>query len=334
MPRQQVTAHFTSGLGNRLFQAAAAAWYASKHDRQFVICEALLEVPVHASEANEVLLDLLHTVPVLKQRPSDVAIVSEQDLAWPQTASFIVLEGYFQQETFAEALRPYVTGYLRRLLHSTPRSPHCFVHVRQGDYKGRLFNIFALRDLPEYYRRALRMLPGPYLLTSDEPQRAQTMLEALWPEASERSLLETTHLGPTLASLIMCSRAIVCNSTFSWWAARLMTWSQCMEHQDPRASGGSVAAEGPTSGPIVVVPKTWCRTLVDLSWFAWIPGFRWAPIGDLGTPESAGWTSVDWPTNDGLEAAELALIALVAGLVLRFARSYMNSNKYGCQGLE
>lgn len=308
-----VTARFTSGFGNRLFMAAAAAWYARKHDRQFVLVDDLVEESVHDSDSNSLLFRVLASVPRHKRIDyNDATRVREADMVWPTTAKWAVLDGYFQNEIYADALHDHVQAYLQDLQSRRMRSDACFVHVRLKDYTKQLFNIFWVPHKVEYYKRATRLLRGPYLVVSDDPPGALHFLQSAWQPKAEYTKHPKRSICEDFETMVMCSRGIVCNSTFSWWAAKLLTWSS----SDVR-SAEKPAPEKPVSEPFVAVPSPWSRKIVDLSYLDWIPGFRWAPL-DLGNPQTPSWIRVEWPTNDGLSASEMTLIGLLVATVYTF----------------
>lgn len=289
------TAQLHSGFGNRLFQMAAAAWYAKRFNRQLVFIDDYMGHTVHDAATPEFLFKVLQSVPRLKSVPSGSSVhsITYRSLQQDSDADVAVLDGYFQSPEYAEALRPHAQAYLAGLVD---RRTTAWIHVRCGDYMRltSLFNTFSMEGFRSYYEQALRAVPGPYELISDDPAKATQFLgQLLSPEAV--SVLPRLSLEDTFAHFITSSGAIVCNSTFSWWGARMLTWVR------PEA--------------LVASPSPWCRVTV----FQKTLGLVWRsfePPELARKPDASQWTLVNFKTNTGLSTAEWTLLATCATVVM------------------
>ena len=226
----RVTVHLKSGLGNRLFQLAAAATFAAKHHCELVVYDGLVEEPVHDKQANEFLWTVVK-VPHMEGLPEQSVTVygtyEALDLYEITSSSVIVLEGFFQDARFASALRPYVQDYLDSVTSSVPRRTNSvMVHVRLGDYNHQAPGNLHYIDIAKFYKRALAYVETSKLLEvfSDEPDKIETILG---PSLEGRTYVVAPRgsLHMTLESMITCTGAVIANSTFSWWAAMFMTWT-------------------------------------------------------------------------------------------------------------
>jgi hypothetical protein len=120
--------------------------------------------------------------------------------------------GHMQSEKYFA----HCAGYIRELFtFSEPRQNvnMTAVHVRCGDYGGEYHPICTR----EYYEQAFALVPGPYMVFSDDPDKAKEIIEGLTEGIKY-------HRGGTYEALFWMTcfrRHIIANSSFSWWAAWL-----------------------------------------------------------------------------------------------------------------
>lgn len=230
-----------SGLGNRLFQHAAAAGLAEKWDKslQFLISRCT-ESP-HGPLAT--LFRMYPRVPLVDISESYIEF-KEQPRAYYRYTPFsdtgpqggVVLQGFRQSPLYfpknLALLQPDWDSALggplvRRLIEkdaglalTTHKKRTVSLHVRLGDY---LKLQHHQVDLGGYYMKALEKIkPGSRVhLFSDEPERCTQQFEAyakahelVFTVAKPRSDVEALY------EMSLCLGGnIVANSTFSWWGA-------------------------------------------------------------------------------------------------------------------
>ncbi len=153
------------------------------------------------------------------------------DPAFDALGADVRLVGYFQSTRYFAAAEPRIRAELapRRLpddpaflaaLERIERTNAVSVHVRRGDYlSAALHNVCP----PAYYPRAMarmRTLVGRphFFVFSDDPAWCRRQLAA-----DDVSVVEVAAAAaaPALDMVLMsrCRHHVICNSTFSWWAA-------------------------------------------------------------------------------------------------------------------
>lgn len=232
----------TSGLGNRLFQFAAAAGAAERWGRPVVFYMPACEESPHGAMAT--IFRLYPTIPLV-ETPSSV---TPYQIREPQhrhyeyiplgphapVATPILLHGFRQSPAYFPTTLPepdwdsalggpVVRRALERdaALHTEElRADTVAIHVRLGDYRKLAHHQI---DLAHYYTRALQRVPvGSRLhLFSDEPDLCRHIFEGA---AAARGLHFTSaRVRSDIESLYEMSLCrggtITANSTFSWWGA-------------------------------------------------------------------------------------------------------------------
>lgn len=244
------------GLGNQLFQIAAASLAANYLQSQFYICEeslnryAVVRSPLYRSLLDLSVLPIVDTALVGKvfvylsayyrigKLPGLRIVKVPPRLGFLQHFRFpLFMDGYYQEswettkllesvDLIKRAIRPYA------LETSCPR-PGVAIHIRGGDFLGLSdYNVVDYR----YYRACVGRAVSQGLLDfgviSDDLSLARQVLDSLaidYPDAtfnlcSGTSPLDDFHLLRTANS------RIIGNSTFAWWAFALSpssgpTWS-------------------------------------------------------------------------------------------------------------
>ena len=132
------------------------------------------------------------------------------------------LRGYAQEVGTLIPRRTYLRERLALALEGRrgvqqPRGAYSAVHVRRGDYVAD--QSIAARFGPpsvDYYLAAMRRMPGPILIVSDDASWCRTVL---CPLEERAEVHESGSLHDDFAVLLGASELTVSNSTFSWWAA-------------------------------------------------------------------------------------------------------------------
>jgi len=204
-------------LGNFLFQVAAAAAYAWRHNLEFT-------VPDKTSDAKHNPIYLQHLVhpkwnPKLPQQ-----IVEEKGFAWQEIPfreiwrdKNIILDGYWQSEKYFKHYRKRILdtfgfGYMKLDCVS--------VHVRRGDYltikKG---DMFKHPPVPkEWLEKAMRQFPQwKFYFFSDDI----AWCKKEFGDRDNCSFSENKTEIQDLETMSWCSHHICSASTFSWWGAWL-----------------------------------------------------------------------------------------------------------------
>lgn len=226
-----VTTH--GGLGNRLFEMAAAFGLAAKRDRTCAL--PLPQNNGHNAHSRVRYEDTVFRR--FRRLPTDawrtVAVHDEVDDEFHKyvpctledtsdAAAVILLRGYFQNERYLEGCKAEFVNLLD-LPVVLPLDRTLFLHVRRGDYL--LPNSPHAVDLRAYHARAIahareRLGPEPYtlLVVSDDPAWCRAHL----PVGPTVRVLDEPDELVTLSTMAACELGGICaNSSFSWWGAFL-----------------------------------------------------------------------------------------------------------------
>jgi len=255
-----ITASLMGGLGNQLFQYAAARSVAHRLNCPVFVDTSRLGVSLVGDTAREFALEWLVNPMqvVLSGRVANVSRIARRFVAKvvPITRSGIFHEAGFPYDDRVSGIRLGTTliGYfqswryfddiassLRTEFHQkAPRSPwfdsvtHEFensgpciaVHVRRGDYLRS--NNPAYHGLlgPDYYKTALEVLStsgvsGRLAVFSDEPDLALQVLGDRGRDAYVVRAPQDAHPMESIALMSRCSAVVTANSSFSWWGAWL-----------------------------------------------------------------------------------------------------------------
>jgi len=266
-----ITVKLQGGLGNQLFQYAAARALAERHGStvafdlsSFRNTAARPDVMPRSYELDTFgiapmqppLLDglALNSGPVLfkkiGQKLRNITIYQERSLGYDpaigeKTTAHTYLVGYFQSERYFENIKDTLRRDLSFQFVADPASlPHerilVSLHVRRGDYVSNPHarELHGLCSL-EYYRQAAAYLADRLgeitvvVFSDDQPwARAHLILPHPVIFAEECSTRESYR---DMQFMSRCDHHIIANSSFSWWGAWL----------------------NPTSDKLVVAPHHW-----------------------------------------------------------------------------
>lgn len=229
------------GLGNQMFQVAAALAYAKETNRRILLPNEFYNA--HRSPTLDYADTLFREFIYRLQKPLD-GIAIQQLLAtgfvqhpgepgfdlWSpiDCSGHILLHGYFQSypplELHEETIRSTYLHGLGNLRVDLKDSPHRIgLHVRRGDYlQPPASEVLPVQPL-SYYETALKHFDlsnsEVYVFSDDlEWCKEQTLFQTL----PQKRFVEESNEVKALALMTTCLGGFVCaNSTFSWWGAFL-----------------------------------------------------------------------------------------------------------------
>lgn len=205
----QVTCKLYGGLGNQLYQMAAAIAYAMKYNIPYAIPRDTLNnstwKPYHLPLINYTSQGKFKgkTYTHKEKRHSYTKLPYIK-------ADTIVFDGYFQSYKYFEAFDKEI---LRLFGFPTETIPDVTsIHVRRGDYlKYPDKHPICTED---YYNKAIDMLDSHYLVFSDDISWCKQFFKG-----DKFTFCEINDPLQELYLMSKCENNIIANSTFSLWAA-------------------------------------------------------------------------------------------------------------------
>lgn len=246
-----VAGHLSGGLGNRLFQHAAAEGLAKKTGRQLVFHLPSCAPTNHGPFDN--IFKLFPTIPVI-QDEGNILLLKEPDGGvftyhpFPDLSAEsrnLVVDGWRQSALyFPGGIHPALQEAIPNARKSElidrfgfssneMKLNTWFVHVRLGDY---LILPHHQIDLGMYYSMARTYIqPGSNIfIFSDQAKEYSQLLQNLFQGYGNVTVV--TDVENELETLFLMSQcwkgAIVANSTFSWWGSYLAREQCPLIHRD------------------------------------------------------------------------------------------------------
>lgn len=281
----------TGGLGNQLFQTAAALHFEKFTNRETILVRDANSFSKynHSSRVEKLIANLI--VEGIEEKPNfllrlDRRLVRENhiyadfrriqvDKELGFNPKFTVqkntneLRGYFQSFIYAESLRLIYRDSISSYLQSSPLNLDPKVtstaglvslHMRRGDYET-LKNTFGVLDF-EYYENALEELDAHQEIKkiwvfSDDVSKASTILSrSRYIKFMNFQIASSLGEIDSLAAMSLCSRHIIANSTFSWWGAFLTDGQSKVVAPDKWFRNGD--------DPNELIPNNWTR--IESKW--------------------------------------------------------------------
>lgn len=212
--------HINYGLGNQMFQIAAALSYAK--DNGVTAHFPCLRSPWYGQYTKNIFRKL-NTDAIEEQ----VFSYTEPSFYFSQLPvreeSLLISNSYLQSPKYFETNREHILDtlvltadeeeYLKDKYASALSVESCSLHVRRGDYLNAKNYHTCLWDT-DYYKKALKQVPSEkVLIFSDDPEWAGHQ----FPQDKFLVVTEEDYLELFLMSY--CKNNIIANSTFSWWGA-------------------------------------------------------------------------------------------------------------------
>jgi len=210
------------GLGNQLFQLAAANHIVTKHNRVLWF-DDLQNKSTHSSVSymSTIFRDWKY---LYRHAFCEPLWVGEDNLSyqknWENLAwkDHVKLTGYFQDWQYIDSDFVKRLHFDRACLARYPDiESTVFIHVRGGDYVG---NVLHDVDLTQYYPRAIALFPEntKFMIFTNDLEYAQSQP---WLKNISYSIISNESELDSLFLMSQCAGGICANSTFSWWGAYL-----------------------------------------------------------------------------------------------------------------
>lgn len=234
------------GLGNQMFQVAAAIVYQEEKGKTILIPKEFF------NSHNEKKQEYADTV--FSYFPNRLDVVFDQNkidqyLTWaftqhPDEVGFqewkpldikgnVLIHGYFQyypvlaphenliREIYLSGLRPLLKEY-------KPSNSFVGIHIRRGDYFQHPHCDFLTVQPLSYYIKALEYFDAEektFLIFSDDLEWCKQ--QEIFQKLPHKLYIDEPDECKALATMTLCHGGFICaNSTFSWWGAFLGAYSQ------------------------------------------------------------------------------------------------------------
>lgn len=222
----KVTTKLQGGIGNMLFQIAAAYAYSKKFNNEFMLSknDAVIVHKNVDTYSNNILKNIEFSnfiKPTIQH--------SEKGFHYQEIPNYnnnVVLYGYFQSEKYfqdySDEIRKLFMSYdinlsddIKDLLDNENT---CSIHVRRGDFLKYPSN-HPVQNM-NYFLKAIKQMPkdSVFLIFSDDIEWCKQN----FPDLPEKfRFIEGNKDYEDLYIMSHCKNNIIANSTFSWWGAWL-----------------------------------------------------------------------------------------------------------------
>lgn len=223
----EVSSILMGGLGNYMFQVAAAYAYGKRYKKEFGInCSESAGQHQHVTTYDENIFKDVDLYYVAKESRRQL---NEDGFHYQEIPDFpgrgVLLYGYFQSEKYfqdySNEIRELFMSYDIDMTDETKellQKNTCSIHVRRGDYL-KYPNHHPTQNM-NYYMKAIKQMPkdSVFLIFSDDIKWCKEN----FPDMPEKfRFIEGNKDYEDLYIMSHCKNNIICNSTFSWWAAWL-----------------------------------------------------------------------------------------------------------------
>jgi hypothetical protein len=249
------------GLGNQMFQVAAALIYSVKTNKGIVLP---LETPHIHRKSQPYETTIFRFLPTRLEVVVDDSCMmwlcgNHNFIRYPSEPGFepweildseknIILHGYFQSYPPLKPYETYIRNFFLNALDNPIPNPELVgIHIRRGDFLK--FQDVHFLQTEDYYKNALEFFPNKKfrIFTEDLDWVHQ---QEIFKTLSNVEIVQEKDEILALKKMIECGGGFICaNSTFSWWGAFL----------------GAYSLQNP-----IVAPKEWikggCGTLIPDDW--------------------------------------------------------------------
>ena len=256
----EVAVRLVGGLGNQLFQYAAArsvamrtganlrldlSWFGTDPNRAYALAPFQIQAETYCERAvtqrKLSLTNLLHRIKcILIKEEQGIPKYTEKsfrfDSALETTNAPIYLEGYFQSEKYFNSIFKNIVNEFsikenpkpesKLMLDEIRGSESICVHIRRGDYvnnsKTSAYHGICSMD---YYARGIQAIASglaePHCFVfSDEPEWVRKNFESVY-QFTVVDIHGLSEAHEDLRLMSACQHFVIANSSLSWWGAWL-----------------------------------------------------------------------------------------------------------------
>ena len=226
-----VSSHLQGGLGNYLFQIAAAYGISKRDNKKLTI--DISDISIVHSPLELYYNNILRNVTF--DNVSEFEFIHNSHntpisfIDIPKVVGNIKLDGYYQNEKYFKQYRNEIlelfkidddtSDYLSKKYSTVSFENTCSIHVRRGNYVDRQ-HFHPLQTI-DYYKQAISIIgeKNLFLVFSDDIEWCKSNLNFI-----ENKIFISVNLDyQDLYLMSLCNHNIIANSSFSWWGAWLNT---------------------------------------------------------------------------------------------------------------
>ncbi len=229
-----ISTNHQGGIGNVMFKLAAAISLAIDNNVEYIFSNEFLRpvdrITTKGFDDYRIYYDnILRNISFVDKLPNTYEIYNQLGFEYQPIPYYgnknLLLIGYYQSDKFFIKNKQHIidlfkpSDKIKDLIKSsyTELDQYVSIHVRRGDYL-QYPNHHPLQTL-EYYQSAVEMIgiDKTYIIFSDDINGCKSMFNFIPNKIFYNS--GTDWLDMYIMS--MCQHNIICNSSFSWWAAYL-----------------------------------------------------------------------------------------------------------------
>lgn len=222
-----ITTNHRGGLGNVIFKLSAVISMAIDNNVNYLFSkEYIRSVDPNYENYGD---NILRNINFIDNLPDDFITYNETQFKHQEinyvNGTNLLINGYFQSEKYfinnkqkiIDTFKP-TDEIINQITNNIPNiNEYTSIHVRRGDYLH--FPTHHPQQSMEYYRTAIDMIgiDKPFIIFSDDLDGVKEMFDFL----PNKIFYTSGQDWLDLYTMSLCGNNIICNSTFSWWAAYL-----------------------------------------------------------------------------------------------------------------
>jgi hypothetical protein len=221
-----ITTKLMGGLGNYLFQIAAAYSYSVKTNNNFILDVSDSHiVHINPNEYKNTIFSKL----VFNNESLQYDVYNEPNFNFTELPLFnnnTKIVGYFQSEKYFSDIKNEIYNlFINKEIINELKIKYkeiisddiCSIHVRRGDYL-KLSDYHSMIPI-SYYKTATDFIgiEKKYIIFSDDIDWCKTAFSFL----PNKTFISGNHDYEDLYLMSLCPKNIIANSSFSWWGAWL-----------------------------------------------------------------------------------------------------------------
>lgn len=249
-----VIVQLKGGLGNQMFQYAAARRLAAEHGIELKLDLSFLEAEtvqhtkrdfeLYKLNINAGIATCKEIQAIKKKRWKNLfcpALIKDKGVAdfskkVTRCSDHVYLDGYWQSEKYFKSISPVIRNeftfkqplakdYFLNIKHQIENSDSISLHFRRGDYvdnpkTNKYHGVSSLNYYQKAVERITKKINNPTLfIFSDDIQWVMAHFKSEHPIVFIKQSDEGLHSDFRLMSI--CKHNIIANSSYSWWAAWL-----------------------------------------------------------------------------------------------------------------